>query len=530
MGEPGPARAAARRAAALASAALAGAAGLGLEGVLLSASALAVGHGRAAAYGLGVFVAGWALGARWGGRRRGRAGPVLALAGATVLAVSALIPPALFALGRTAPGGGLATLAGVALVALGALPQGVFLPLLARVQDAAVGRRSGVAGLFAANLAGSVAGAHLIGYRAVGALGRPGAALVAGSVALLAGALGALAASGSDAPGPALDASAGEPSPLRARAGWVLSLGTLWLVGLEWIGVRLGVLWLGGQQLVLTSALAATMVALSLGAALLPAIVHRDERGPLEVLALAIALSTWPVWAAPVLERAAPLGAFWTALALLGPALAPLGALVPVLHRALPGEGGARLGGLLAYEAVGALLAGPLVHAVLVPALGLGGAVATLAACGAGGALLLARERPRAALATILLAGVVGVLAGRAPEPALASPKLSEPTLAVRAFTEDDALLRRGRRRRDARRAHAAHRPLPRGGHRARLPLHARARPPAGAAAPRAAAGRGAGAGDRHDGRRGLAAPRGGAHRRARDLARRRGRRRGSSK
>ncbi len=428
-----------RRLLLLASAAASGAAGLGLESVLISTAGLSLGFSRASALGLGAFVAGWAVGAFGAGRWRGSSARGLLLAGALTLALAWALPRALLELATLSAGRPATSLAALGALFVCGLPQGSFLPWLARTA------RGGIAALFAANLAGSVVGALALGFRAVGEHGRPTAALAAGGLALAAGALGALAARGStgaERGGMGAErggAGASRPRPSRWPAGVVLGLAALWTLALEWIALRLGVLWIGSQQLTLVSVLAAGLVALALGAALVPLVVHRDERGVLEVLALQLGLSTWPLWAAPVLRAllAAEVSEPLLALSLVGPMLVASGGLVPVLHRALPGESGRRLGGLLLHESWGALAAGPLVHWWLVPRLGLAGSIGALCAVGGAAALVLCRRLPRASAAVALLAVLCGVGASLAPEPALATPALADPALTVRSFSQD---------------------------------------------------------------------------------------------
>lgn len=242
----------------------------------------------------------------------------------------------------------------------------------------------------------------------------------------------------------ALAASAPGPRALVA----LVALCTGALVAHEWIGLRLSALWLGGMQPALVAVTCAALGALAFGALVVPSVVPRDGRGAAWVVALAALATAWP-FAAPAAMRwfAAGLGSdlsaledlhpFARALVLVGPPLVPLGALVPVLHRALGGESGARLARIFWPEALGALVAIPLVHELVVPRFGLSGA---LVACTA--ALLLAAALiARLSVAAFVVACVgsigVGVLAWRLPAPALASPPLSNPALRVLSFEED---------------------------------------------------------------------------------------------
>lgn len=404
-----------------------GAAGLGGEALLLTSVGLVVGQARAAAFGLAVWIAAWALGAWRAGR--GGAAPARALllwGGAAAVAAPLAILLALELAATTL--GALASLSvGVALVALAALPQGGFLPLLARA-----GRSEDVSLLFAANLLGGVLGARLLAFELPGAVGLRGAAVVVGVLALLAALLGRV--------GVEPDVAAPEPGARGAgdlRAGLVVGLVTAWLGGVEWIGFRLAALWLGGMQPALTAVLVATLLSLALGAALLPRLLPRGPLGPGAALLLA-ALGGWVMVSQALPGRLEdPAGSpLLAALLLVGPPLLPLGAVIPLLHRRGSGESGARLGGLLLHEVWGAALGVPLVHLLLVPALGCGGATAALTLLAVPAVLLLGgsmglRGGLAAGAALLALAGA------RSPEPALGTPALDRPQFEVRAFTED---------------------------------------------------------------------------------------------
>lgn len=413
---------------------LAGAAGLGLEALLLSTAGVALGFSRAGALGLAVFLAGWALGAFLAGRsKRAPARSLLAL-GAAVALVSWLAPRWLLAIGRGE--GGPALLGALVALLLVALPQGAFLPLLVRSRGA-VGRR-GIAALFSSNLLGSVLGAHAISFWAVARWGRLDAALCAGGIALTAGSIGSLAARSVKLEAERRSWPDARGLPLSAwQAGWIAGVGTLWLGGLEWIALRLGVLWLGGMENALAAVLAASMLALSAGAAVLPLALarSRDPLGSLVIMALVC--SSWFFLcpqALAELGQDSPL--FLRALLLCGPALFPFGGLIPVLHRRLEGEGGRRLGDLLLHEAWGALIGIPLVHELFVPHFGLGGATGLLGLCAALCLCSLRFER-RSVLVGSGLSLVFVLFAMTRPEPALQAPPLARPTLNLRAFEED---------------------------------------------------------------------------------------------
>jgi spermidine synthase len=414
---------------------LAGAAGLGGEALLLTSVGLVIGQARATAVGLAVWIAAWALGAHLAGRGRSAPGKALLAWG---LAAGVAAPVALasaLALAGSSLGGAAALVAGTLIIALAALPQGGFLPLLARA-----GRCDDISWLFGANLAGGVLGAHLLAFQVPAAVGFLPAGLVVGSVAVLAAGLGRLGAAVEAPAGAQVEPAASDPvAPAALRHGVVVGLVTAWLAGVEWIGFRLGALWLGGMQPAVTAVLTASLVALAVGASLLPRILPRGVGGPRVALLLA-ALGGWLMVAGNLPGRIAdPAGSpLLTALLLVAPSLVPLGAVVPLLYRSAQGESGARLGGLLLHEVWGALLGVPLVHWLLLPSLGAGGAVAALGLLSIPAAWALpGGGRRRLVLGSALSLGVA-VLVLRAPEPARSTPVLSKPEFQVLSFAEDE--------------------------------------------------------------------------------------------
>ncbi|HEV8111424.1 MAG TPA: hypothetical protein VGR31_01485 [Planctomycetota bacterium] len=416
-----------RRTALALAAALAGCSGLALETLLLDSAGLGLGYGSATALGLATFLAAWAFGAYRAGKSALR--PRASLFGAGALAALSAWPAVwlVLASGR-APGGALAVAGTLLAIATVAFLQGAFLPTLARADG------GGVAVLFAANLAGAVGGVLWIADRIVADSGRLAAAGVAAGIALAAGAFGGLAAGRSALPPARIAAATGD---LAWRdAAWIVALATAWVVALEWIGLRLGVLWLGGMQPALRSVLVASMISLAVGAALLPPIVPRGSAGVLWVLVACSLGAVWPLFAARALAGTSR-GELATALVLVMPSLVPFGGLLPVLHRALPLESGARLGRLLLHEAWGAFAGVPLVHFVLVPRCGLVGSIAILEACGVGALLALSRALPAAARVAAGLPLLLGAWAWFQAPPALESPPLSNPALRVRSFAED---------------------------------------------------------------------------------------------
>ena len=427
-------------------AALAGAAGIGGEALLLTAIGLAIGQARAAAFGLAAWIAAWALGAWLAGRLPLPPRRALLLWGS----VSALgIPCALefgLGLGELSPGPHLYPLV-IAAIALAALPQGGFLPLLARA-----GRSRDVSWLLGANLLGGVFGARALAFTLPGLFGLRPAALVAGALALSAGLSGCLSVPRCAPGGAAAEGEATHPTPSRAstpagsrsallRSGAIVGLVTAWLAGIEWLGLRLGALWLGGMQPAITAVLVATLLSLALGSVLLPRLLAPRSRGLGAALPLALTLAALGMLvmvlgdpAAWVEEpRARPLE---VALFLVLPALAPLGAVIPLLYRSLAGESGARLGGMLLHEAWGALLGVPLVHLWLVPTFGVGGAGAALVLLALPALALFSGPLLWRALAAALVLAA-SLWAARAEEPALRTPSLARPEFEVLAFRED---------------------------------------------------------------------------------------------
>lgn len=423
-----------RRLALAIAAALAGASGLALETLLLDCAGLGLGHGRSTAVGLSTFVAAWALGAFRAGRSS--RSPRRDLFGAGVSVAIAAWPAVWIVLaGGRAPGSATSVVSTVLAIAAAAYCQGLFLAPLARAFSGSI------AWLLAANLAGAIAGVGWIADRIVGSQGRPAAAIAAGACGLAAGLLGGSSAGTRT---PTTQARPPDQAPIRwSSAALVVAACTAWIVSLEWIGLRLGVLWLGGMQPALRAVLTASMISLAAGAALVPWIVPRGSAGVLWTLGLGSVGAVWPAVAGSALrglglDAGTPVpGDLRIALVLVLPSLAPFGGLLAVLHRAMPLETGERLGRLLVHEAWGALLGVPLVQLAILPAIGLGATVAMLELCGLVSILSLLRTRPRAAAAAAALPVALGGWCLTRPPPALASPPLSNPSLRVRSFAED---------------------------------------------------------------------------------------------
>jgi spermidine synthase len=437
----------ARAIAVLAASALVGAAGMGLELVGLAAAGLALGHARAGAFGLASFVSAWALGAYVAGRMRGSLR--LSLLGAGVLAFAAS-PIGMGALFWTAHGPRSGAAAGwivavAALLAL-ALPQGALFTLLVRayrsqftasapngVHEGGAHESGGIAPLWAANLIGCVWGAFGLGFFGVSAYGRTRTALLSGFCALLGASIASLCVRPSAVQAP----QGGAVARLTAgRAGLLIGVTTTWLIGLEWILLRLGALLFESTQWALSSLLACSLLGLCAGgcaSGLLP-----PRLGSARLLVFACVLGTgWPHAFVRLLGPSGEAG-MADALALAVPALAPFGALLPLLYRLREGESGARVGALILHETWGAWLGAPLTHAFLVPRLGLGGSTGALSLCAVPAALALAGEGARrSALALFLAACAAWLVYSGVREPALHTSALARQEFSLQAFEED---------------------------------------------------------------------------------------------
>ena len=420
---------------------LCGASGLGLEVLVVALCGLTLGYGASAAVGLTVFLVGWSLGALLSGRlRRGSAWP-LVVAGLTLASSAFLAPSILVQLGATAPAVATAWAVSILLLLLIALPQGVFLPQLAARWD--LTRRGDLGLLLGSNLLGAASGAWFLGHQLPAVAGRGAASLVGGGLALLAALLGASVSSqGADreprlaAAGPSEPADERELTPLTA--GLILAVATGWLGTLEWLGLRLGVLWFGGMQPALTGVLIASMLALALGAWAGPRVLGPGERGRSGLVLAGLLGTSWWLLAPWALAQVAGAPLLVRALVLVGPTLLPFGAVVPVLHRDLQGESGARLGNLFAFEALGALVGLPISYLWLLPAVGLNGTLAAWAlVAGVTGVALGGACRGARAGIALAAGGLAGAIGWVAQPLALSSPALSNPALELLEFVED---------------------------------------------------------------------------------------------
>ncbi len=419
-----------------------GAVGLGVQVILLQRAAVCIGQGRIGTLGVGAYVAGWSLGAWLAGRSRRAPHFALLLLAPAVPLAAFLAESVLSTLSQSEFGASAVLAFGVAALALAGVPQGAALPLLLRGLEVRSGRAvgRGIAVVYGASLLGSVAGAWSASY---GPMALTGILLFGlGMAAPFVLGFGALVAypgprhAGSPVWVPASTPGAGGLS--AGRAALLVGLATAWMLGLEAIVVRLGVLHLGGMQLGLSALLAAALTSLTLGALLIGPWTPAGPRGVLLLFALASLTSLWPFFYRSDVRADTWPSAYLLALGLAGPSLLPFGAVVPALHRCVAGEGARRLGGLLLHESWGALLGAFLTVQVLVPRVGLGGSIAAWIAIGGLGSLALVRGRPRAAGAAVVGALLAALFAGTRDEPARSSPPLSNPALAVVSFEEDE--------------------------------------------------------------------------------------------
>jgi spermidine synthase len=410
---------------------LAGASGLGLEVLGTHLAGLTLGYGQAGPLAITIFIAGWAAGARLASAWNSGLPQRFLGMGLWLCLWGAFMPYGFSLLARSTLGVVPAGLGSVVLLLGIALPQGMFLPLLAR----GLGRERSrdLSLLFAMNLAGGALGAWSFGSVLPASKGRTMACLAAAACALGAGLLAAwvsrqTAADENDVP------SGSGPS---IYLGLVVAAVTAWAAILEWFGLRLAVLWLGGMQDSLGAVLVATMVALALGAALLPRILPKGRVG-LCLLAILCAFGSLTYFFTPQLMVAVegePL--YLRSMALIGPALLPFGAWIPMLHRSMQRTDARGLGQLLGYEAFGALIGLPLMHFFALPMWGLGPCILIMAVA----ALLFAMgAKPRAmgSLGLLVFASLVISQDLHKGDPALDSPPLQNPAFELLSFHEDE--------------------------------------------------------------------------------------------
>ncbi|MBM3989963.1 MAG: hypothetical protein FJ298_03035 [Planctomycetes bacterium] len=397
---------------------------MGLQASWLAHAGLVGGQSVAGAYGPGAYVAGWALGA-WLAARAGVGGRALAALGAAwtlggnALAWALLAPDLPWATARV--------LLALALCAVGS---GWFLTAAARAL-AARAPREGIGSLLASNLVGAMCGALALGLFATAQWGRD-RALVLSLLLLLAsfGLLPRLAL----ATKPEAQRSTTDPLAFALVAGT-----TLCGLGLEWICARVAVMWIGSETAQLTLVVAVALLALA-GGAVAARWLGTGARAVTACLCLCALGSLWPLHADRALALVREHGDLPMALVLVVPTLAPLGAVLPLLHARARGESGRRLGDLVRAEVIGALLAGPVLHAGLVASVGIKGTLAALCAlAGLLAAVWSLRERDYlGAFGAALVGALLAVAAAQSPAPALSSPKLVDPALRVRFFREDE--------------------------------------------------------------------------------------------
>jgi spermidine synthase len=325
--------------------------------------------------------------------------------------------------------------AGFLLLFVPALGSGLFLPALlaGRSPNGPVSQRAST--LIAASLLGALGGAALLD-RALQATGDRGAAAGLFVLAFLLAAWvgrGSLASAAS-AKVHAENASAAASSTrgqVWTRAGIAWGLATAALLGLQWVGLRLATLAIGGMQPALDAALGASLLALCVGAWVFPPLLWKRSHACGWLLGIAGLGVCWPHLAVRWLPES--LGAMPKLLFLVGPGLAALGALPGLLHREERGDSGERLGALYLHELWGALLFLPLAHAWLVPSFGTQGLLAACALLLCAAAFTLGQGR----IATLLASALALTAACMLGSPALQTAPLSNPAFTLHSFTED---------------------------------------------------------------------------------------------
>lgn len=398
---------------------LAGASGLVLESLLIQGSGLVLGQSTAGAFGLALFVGGWALGAWVSGASSLRTTTRLWIAGLGVVlsastALLACASPTVQA--WSAPWHALFA-SGCLFVP--AFFQGWVLPALL----SSTSTRSQSTLLLASNLAGALLGALAL-PRFLEHSGDRGAAAWAGmGLIALACTLGACSSR--------TVASVAERGSLWTRGGMVLGLATAAVLGLEWVGLRLASVYLGGMQPALDAALAASVLALTLGAWSLPWLFARSKRAVGWCLSGAGLGCVWPQLAVRIEWGAQP--ALIQMLILLGPGLLFIGALPAVLLSREKGERGERMGALYFHECWGALVFLPLAHLYLLPSWGTHGLLACCALLLALAAWIASEIRVGAMLAALFALGAAIAWGS----PVLQAPALRQPAFQVRSFAED---------------------------------------------------------------------------------------------
>ena len=433
-----------------------GAFGLTYEIVWSRYLALLVGNtAYAHAAVLATFMGGLALGAALFGPVADRVGDGLAAYGwievaiglfgvffPTWFAVSEALADVLFA--RLTPGSAGLGAAKLLLAVLCVLPpavlMGATLPLLTRALTSSVdGVRRSVAGLYATNAAGAVAGALVTGFWALGALSLPGTLAAVGSLNTLLGLVVVWvarrrAARRDEVPVTA-SASAGveaetfDPS-VRRLALWVAAFSGMATMALEVAWIRCGVLLLGSSTYAFTLMLAAFISGIAAGAYLVasPLAARWNLRAALawSLLATALSLTVFlasyprlPYLTGRLLRAFAPdpavfplyqLAVYGVCFVAMCVPAAVAGVVLPVAVRLATERGriGARLGQVYAANTVGTLLGSLLTGLVLFRLVGVEGVFrgALVAYALAAAYVALRSERRRLAAGAIVLAGV----------------------------------------------------------------------------------------------------------------------------
>ncbi|MCB9916379.1 MAG: hypothetical protein H6828_14720 [Planctomycetes bacterium] len=327
---------------------LAGASGVALEVVTVALAGGTVGYGVNAVLGLTVFLAGWSLGAGLAGSWRGSTRALLVGAG-LALACAAWGVPLLLTSAAEGASSALAVALTLAALLAVAVPQGVFLPSLARQWR--LRGRPDLGWLLAANLLGAALGAWLLGEALAARAGCDGAALGAGACALAAAFLGAWRRRAQPAEATATASEAEAHALAPRRAGLLLALATAWLA-------RRRPRPAPGRALARRHATGADRRArgeprrVALGAALLPRALGRRPAALARLGAAGPGRGVVPARAV-ALTRFADAALLVRALLLVGPPLAAFGAVVPLLHRELAGDSGRRLGRLFLWRRSG---------------------------------------------------------------------------------------------------------------------------------------------------------------------------------
>jgi len=389
------------------------------------------------------FLGGLALGAHLLGGRLSRSGDpgrryaLLELAvgagGLLVLPLLRALDPVVGVLYRALGGEGAAFAAARVVLSFAVLVppaalMGATLPVLvARIERGRLG--AGLAGLYALNTAGAVAGSLLGGFLLLPALGLLGTTFVAAALNLGAGLLAWHAGRPQEAAAATVEAAAdgSDPLPPRARTvlGLVFALSGFAALVLQIAWVRLYGLVLGSTVYAFSAVLGVYLAGIAAGSAVAGPFLPRVRTvAPLALALLALSLASllgvqaWPGLPGAMLRAGEQAGQAWVGLwfaqlllvlPVLGPPCLLLGAIFPLATRLLQsGEGGPATGRAYALNTLGTIAGSLLAGFVLLPRLGVQGTV--FAACAlaalAGVVVLLLPGAPRPAPRTLGLAGL----------------------------------------------------------------------------------------------------------------------------